>query len=487
MACAHCKCAGYKTYAEAAASDTLFFCKHCDQLRKTHVPRASPISKQTGSHLQGLSASALSPLANPRSRSTPPSPVDSPSNFMTPPSNLSPVILDSQQSIPVIRDEPPPVFDIPPSPTQSSGMSSRDHDYAVPPLMSLDVPCPATIQASLSPLHPDIPSLDLVLATYVTTLNHIPRACRDSCCYTLSVLHSNIVNDPSIFNWSLLLLFPKTVLASPPRGRQNSRNLPSIMKDRLSRWSQGLYNSLWSETVANQAKLRRRKSHQTKNTSQQDFNSRRAEAKAQSGQFRNALQALSSEGLAEDTDEVIKILNQKPWPGTIPIPSEMIKSAILSFNTDTAPGPSGFRANYFKDLISSPNPNQRQRFFTFLTNLVNSMNRGNIPLAIRPFLFAATLHAAKKKQGGLRPIAIGDVYSRLTSKCLASLLAEEAVSAFSPLQLGIKVCGGCESVIHATATTFYSNTPPHERYILQVDLENTFNNADRFHFLSDSL
>ena len=368
--------------------------------------------------------------------------------------------------------------------------------------MSLDVPPPQLIPPSTPPhpplSHPILPSLDLVLSTHIPTLSHIPRACRDSCCFSLSLIHNNIANDPSPFHWSLLLIFAKCVLAVPIRGGRNSRNLVSIISDRIKRWSQGEYVSLWSEATANQVKLKRRQQRQNPDPTQQDFNAKRAEAKGRSGQYRNALQALSSDGLAGDSDSVLQELTRKhpqgspptlpdgPCPAAPPIPSDSVRSAVLSFNTDTAPGPTGFRANYLKDLFASPNPNQRQRLFSSLTNIVNKMNQGNVPSEIRPFLFAATLHAATKKQGGVRPIAIGDVYCRLVSKCLASLVAEEAVFAFCPFQLGIKVRGGCEAVIHATSATFTSPSPVNERYILQVDLENAFNNIDRSHFLNET-
>ena len=274
--------------------------------------------------------------------------------------------------------------------------------------MSINAP-PNPAPAFVPSPHPDLPNIDLVLSTHINTLSHIPRACRDSHSYSLSALYGNIVNDPSVFYWSLLLIF-----------------------------------------------------------------------------------------VVHDTDEVLRALIRKhpqgsaptlpddPCPTMIPIPSETVRSAVLSFNADTAPCPSGFRANYFKDLFSSPNPNQRQRYFSSLTSLVNSMNQGKIPIQIRPFLFAATLQAAKKKQGGIRPIAIGDVYAHLTSKCLASLLAEEVASVFRSFQLGVKIRGGCESVIHATSATFFSDCHPEKRYILKLDLENAYNNADRLHFIAET-
>ena len=172
-----------------------------------------------------------------------------------------------------------------------------------------------------------------------------------------------------------MLIFAKLILAVPLRGGKNSCNIVTIVNDRLKRWAQGQYINLWLEAEASQTKWKRRQLRQNANSSQLSFNAKRAEAKGRSGQYRNALQALSSKGLADDSDEVLQSLRQKhpqgpvpilpdtPCPDPIPIPSDSVRSAVLSFNADTAPGPSGFRANYFKDLFSSPNPNQWQRYF----------------------------------------------------------------------------------------------------------------------------
>ena len=114
------------------------------------------------------------------------------------------------------------------------------------------------------------------------------------------------------------------------------------------------------------------------------------------------------------------------------------------------------------------------------------MNRGKVPMEIRPYMFSANLHAAKKKAGGIRPIACGKVFSRLTAKCLAFLLAEDAAAVFSPYQLGVKVKNGCEATLHAISTLMHSPSPIASRYILEVDLSNAFNNADRSHFLAQT-
>lgn len=558
LACAHCKCAGFRTYAEAAESNALFFCRACDLFWKNREPRPSPIRppsssphpvngpspKSVSSPSPTLASSALSPISylanlanSPLSRSLFTTPVrvsatqppevspsvsigvtpngrrDSPTQPQGASTNEASVvftqpsqIFDSQQSIPMLDPSIPvsPNGRPPPSPAVDRIPDTQphhlDHDYdTVPSLMSLNIPPPAIPPPLPAPLfHPDLPSLDDVLETLITTLEHIPRACRDSCAASLTSLITKAVSDPTSYNYRLILMFPKAVLFSPIRGgRNSSRNLVATILDRLRRWSQGHFIPLWNEARDNQAKIQRRTRRRNNNPSK-DFGALRAEKLARSGQYGRAIQALSSSGLADDTEEVFEALTAKhpqgspptlppgPPPDSIPIPSDTVKSAVLSFNVDTAPGPSGMKANYLKDLFSSPNANQRQAFFHALTSFVNSMNRGHVPPEIRPYFFSATLHAAKKKQGGIRPIACGEVFSRLTAKCLAFILAEDAAAVFSPFQLGVKVRNGCEAALHAVSALLHSPSPIADRYILQVDLTNAFNNIDRSHFLSET-
>ena len=53
-----------------------------------------------------------------------------------------------------------------------------------------------------------------------------------------------------------------------------------------------------------------------------------------------------------------------------------------------------------------------------LTDFVNHLSAGLVPLEMQPFLAGAYLIGLSKKDGGIRLIAIGDVYRRLTGKCL---------------------------------------------------------------------
>ena len=93
-----------------------------------------------------------------------------------------------------------------------------------------------------------------------------------------------------------------------------------------------------------------------------------------------------------------------------------------------------------------------------------------------PHLCSATLFASKKKDGGLRPIAVGEVLRRLTSKCIARAVRDDAFRALTPLQVGVGIPVGCESVVHAVNHVLEdSNISSDSKWSLLLDFSNAFN------------
>ena len=78
-----------------------------------------------------------------------------------------------------------------------------------------------------------------------------------------------------------------------------------------------------------------------------------------------------------------------------------------------------------------------------ITKFVNLLLRGGCPKDIRPILFGGNLIALNKESEGLRPIAIGYVWRRLTAKCANKHTITKLSAYFAPLQLGIRIPGGC--------------------------------------------
>ena len=85
------------------------------------------------------------------------------------------------------------------------------------------------------------------------------------------------------------------------------------------------------------------------------------------------------------------------------------------------------------------------------------------------------MFAAKKKDGGLRPVAVGETLCRLTAKCLVFKVADEAAAFLMPL-VRRGGAGGREAIVHTTRATLRdASIPLEERFCLLVHFENSFN------------
>ena len=112
-----------------------------------------------------------------------------------------------------------------------------------------------------------------------------------------------------------------------------------------------------------------------------------------------------------------------------------VLKCVGRFRAGSAPGPSGLRPEHLKLAFKAP-PARKQKALESLTRFVNAMLKGEVPGSVAPYLCGAKLHAANKKDGGLRPIAVGNLTRRLVAKCAASSVAERAAAFLAPNQLG---------------------------------------------------
>ena len=78
------------------------------------------------------------------------------------------------------------------------------------------------------------------------------------------------------------------------------------------------------------------------------------------------------------------------------------------------------------------------------------MLAGKVPQDILSVLYGANLVALSKPGGGIRPIAVGNILSRLVAKSAVLLLGGEIGELLRPTQLGFGTPGGCEGAVHAT-------------------------------------
>jgi len=112
--------------------------------------------------------------------------------------------------------------------------------------------------------------------------------------------------------------------------------------------------------------------------------------------------------------------------------------------------------------------------------LVTAVSAGRLHPRAAPLLCAARLIKLRKKDGGVRPIAVGDTLRRLVAKwLLATSQGRSATAVLAPLQNAFAEGSPCEVVamgVQAHVDAIHGSTG---WLLLQVDLKNAFNSIIR--------
>ena len=370
-------------------------------------------------------------------------------------------------------------------------------------------PAPSPIQPSSSApscaptqSQPNLPSFSSIFSAKPPTLHHIPKGARDIWSVALSSSLNAITTCPSdLDSWKRLFMLPSCILCAPADSRLQWRVITQKIKNRLARWSNDDIPNLWAEVLSLQSQFnssrRGRKRQSTPDHTQKI--ARRASRAAEDGQYHKAVQLLQSEGLAPPSESTKEALLAKhpnvPLPPAFPTPTppssstseSIVQKALNSFPKGTAPGPSGLRHAHLAEALSCPSPSRGSAFLSNLSSFVNLLLSGDVPSPVRPYICCASLVAIKKKNGGIRPIAVGEIFRRLTSKCLCHQHRSHIVNILSPLQVGVCVPNGCEAIVHSVNDTLQNNSiPADNKWTLLVDFSNAFNNIDRLSVLKET-
>ena len=223
----------------------------------------------------------------------------------------------------------------------------------------------------------------------------------------------------------------------------------------------------------------------------------RVSAKLEEGDFKGAVRIASSEEtLAPPDDTTFAALQDKHPPlhseSAIPslqedflphftsVTAKDITKAIRSFPNGSAGGPDGLRPQHLKDMIG-PTGNSCG-LLPALGHFVELVLEGRTPVPMRQFFFGANLTALQKKNGGIRPIAVGCTLRRLAAKVIGSELMEEMGELLAPWQLGYGVRRGAEAAVHAAR--LYLHDLDASRALLKLDFRNAFNSIRRDRMLT---
>ena len=215
---------------------------------------------------------------------------------------------------------------------------------------------------------------------------------------------------------------------------------------------------------------------------------RRASVKLQDGDVRWAARCLySEETLAPSSRATQLVILQKhpPQPpdrrtnptissACMTVSAAEVKSAICSFTPRICRGRDGLRPQHPKDLSDDRVGGNVCESIADFCNLILA---GNIPDAVRPLFFGASLFPFTKKDGGIRPIAVGLTLRRLIAKMANSRALETCGAILAPTQLGVGVKGGAEALTHSAR--LYLQHMDKDRAFVKLDFTNAFNSIRR--------
>ena len=123
-----------------------------------------------------------------------------------------------------------------------------------------------------------------------------------------------------------------------------------------------------------------------------------------------------------------------------------------------------------------------------ITNLTNKILRGDVSDYAVKLLFSSNLTALKKKDGGIRPVAVDNVFRRLAAKVGCYAVYRAVSHELWPIQLGVSDKGGAEAAVHAVRTFITNNIDSNDHKIIsRLDIMNAFNSVRRDHVLQTRL
>ena len=150
----------------------------------------------------------------------------------------------------------------------------------------------------------------------------------------------------------------------------------------------------------------------------------------------------------------------------------------MSFPNGSSARLDGISTQILKDLTAKSNGQTGLNFLRALTNLVNVILEEKVPFELRQYFFGAKLIALKNVDGGLRPIAVGNTFRRLSAKCAGYHVFESRQARYGNRQVGVGTKRGAELASHVLRCLIGSPQPK-ENVILKIDFKNAFNSINR--------
>ena len=326
-----------------------------------------------------------------------------------------------------------------------------------------------------------------ILRSTPTVLKHIPRAFRHQFGGELANLVRIVAGSKNVFDLVRLELFPRFVLAPLPRGGQRGRSQARhLLQQRLHEWRTTAFPDIIARLV-NVPHKPARDRFACDEEHEVERMRLRVQSLVQAGSLSKAAKELVSTGIHQLTPSVLEKLKALHPQAALPSPSAAadapeftcenaeVKAAVLSFPTATAPRPSGLRADHLRECIATVSADVADSLLGALTELANRSLNGALPPAFAEYFLAARLLPFRKKDDGVRPIAVGEVLRRLVAKVAFRQILPDVQGIFPPTQVGVGVTEAVSHVAFAAHSAHQACLKDASFGILQIDVSNAFN------------
>lgn len=204
------------------------------------------------------------------------------------------------------------------------------------------------------------------------------------------------------------------------------------------------------------------------------------------GRYSDAIKMLNSAGVHEVTQRIINVLIEKhPQVDEVECPKLTVQRYSFSpdevaltlnrFTNGSTGGPYGLTERFLKDFIGDPQ--MGQIVLGALGDFCGLLMSGIFPVELAQFYASGRLIPLRKKDDGIRPMAVGETLRRLACKLALLVHFDKDTSILKPHQYGVGVPNGAEAIVHSVASI--QETLADDEGILQIDFTNAFNLVNR--------
>lgn len=326
------------------------------------------------------------------------------------------------------------------------------------------------------------------LKSTVPTLRHVPRGARLEVARALTATLRELCSSNTVPVWRKLLLFSYKVLRVPEKS-EKIKNLTSFVKKQAS---------VFLESSGVDPEIPLYPTRSSSNSAGHGCDVKKIEAKLADCDISGAIRlAISEDSIAPQSAETLAALQGKhpehPQPMNLPdcdnadppiqFETTDVINAISTFPPGSAGGLDGLRPQILKELLHPQLGETGENLAVAITDLCNMICNGNVLADVAPILFGASLTALIKKCGGIRPVAVGNVWRRLPSKLITKSMLPSLVPKLSPFQLGVGIRSGAEIGAHV-GRTFFQDEHETPKLFVKLDFRNAFNELRRDQMLA---